>query len=103
MGRGGRWAGKAAGSVASAPIDLAAGSYRDYAHVRQLCLDSGRGQAWWLTPFSTDEELAALEAVEAVDDWDEAAIDHGIGESDPGRCRVAHCGGPSTATPFRRD
>ena len=67
------WAAAAEGG--KAPIDLAAGAYRELADVRQHAL--GRGQAWWsLSPWA-----AAPEAVAPVDDWDDP-IDLGIGESD---------------------
>ncbi len=68
------WA--AAASGGKAPIDLAAGAYRELADVRTRSLD--RGQLWWsLSPWAAAPDAAAA----PVDDWDEP-IDLGIGEAD---------------------
>ncbi|MFT3970799.1 MAG: transcription-repair coupling factor [Micropruina sp.] len=68
------WA--AAASGGKAPIDLAAGAYRELADVRTRSLD--RGQLWWsLSPWAAAPDAPAA----PVDDWDEP-IDLGIGEAD---------------------
>ncbi len=68
------WAAAAAGG--KAPIDLAAGAYRELADVRHRALE--RGQGWWsLSPWA-----ALPDAPEAtIDDWDDP-VDLGIGETD---------------------
>ena len=67
------WA--AAASGGKAPIDLAAGAYRELADVRSRAFD--RGQLWWsLSPWA-----AAPDPVAPVDDWDEP-IELSIAEAD---------------------
>ncbi len=68
------WA--AAASGGKAPIDLAAGAYRELADVRSRAFD--RGQLWWsLSPWA-----AAPDPISApVDDWDEP-IELSVGEAD---------------------
>ena len=52
------WAAAAGGGVA--PLDLGAASFRSLAEVRSRALELGI--PWWaLTPFATDDELAAIE------------------------------------------
>ncbi|MFT4217200.1 MAG: transcription-repair coupling factor [Micropruina sp.] len=69
------WA--AAASGGKAPIDLAAGAYRELADVRTRALD--RGQLWWsLSPWAAAPDPVAAPP---ADDWDEP-IDLGIGEAD---------------------
>ena len=69
------WA--AAASGGKAPIDLAAGAYRELADVRTRALD--RGQAWWsLSAWAASPDLPTRNP---LDDWDEP-VDLGVGEAD---------------------
>ena len=68
------WAAAAAGG--KAPVDLAAGAYRELADVRARALD--RGQAWWsLSPWAAAPDVVS---VPPEDDWDEP-VDLGIGDA----------------------
>ncbi|MFT4227722.1 transcription-repair coupling factor [Micropruina sp.] len=68
------WA--AAASGGKAPIDLAAGAYRELADVRSRAFD--RGQLWWsLSPWAA----APDPVVAPLDDWDEP-IELSVGEAD---------------------
>ncbi|MFT3860591.1 transcription-repair coupling factor [Micropruina sp.] len=69
------WA--AAASGGKAPIDLAAGAYRELAEVRRRAFE--RGQAWWsLSPWAAAPDALAPAP---ADDWDDP-VDLGIGEAD---------------------
>ncbi len=68
------WA--AAASGGKAPIDLAAGAYRELADVRSRAFD--RGQLWWsLSPWAAAPDPVAT----PIDDWDEP-IELSVGEAD---------------------